>query len=365
MVMAETGDETLEGSWRAFVEGVRVAGEQLAAAPGLDAVERADGFRALLRALNNQLGRFEVDRERPELVEFNGHRQKMFMDNPDFRYFVADIRDDRRYRIRGKRGGAVYLSVTVYASATRSETAAVARIDSDTIDFDPDGSFEVHLSPEPDSDDHNALGLPGGASAVWVRFFHDDVANDELGACRIEACAPAPPEPPIDPSRLAHRLRRLGSGMSVVPSVFEHAIREDLASPNEVRVWSEMVGGAAFTEPNIAYLRGSWSLGDDEMLVIEGAPPLCRYWNILLYSRFLNSLDFRSRRVSRTGATARLIDGRYRFVLAARDPGGPGDWLDTEGRRVGLFVMRFLQPESPPPLPSVRVSLVAPLDTAP
>src|SRR5690554_3480469 len=99
MTSAETGPER---AWTELVDGLRDAGERLAAATAdLDPLERADAFRALLRGLNNQLGRFEVDRERPELVPFNGWREKLFMDNPDFRYWVADIRDDRRYRIRG------------------------------------------------------------------------------------------------------------------------------------------------------------------------------------------------------------------------------------------------------------------------
>jgi hypothetical protein len=124
--------------------------------------------------------------------------------------------------------------------------------------------------------------------------------------------------------------------------------------PNEVRHWSEMAGGAAFTEPGIHYLRGAWQLADGEALVVEGEPPPCRWWNVLLYSRFLNSLDHRARSVSRTDATARLVDGRYRFVISGRDPGGGWDWLDTEGRPFGLFVFRFLQPDHEPELPTVR-----------
>jgi hypothetical protein len=94
-------------AWTALVDGLRDAGDRLArdTAP-LDAVEQADAFRALLRAMGNLLGRLEVDRERPELVAFNGWRQKFLMDNPDFRYWVADVRADRRYRITGNRGDA-------------------------------------------------------------------------------------------------------------------------------------------------------------------------------------------------------------------------------------------------------------------
>ena len=116
-----------------------------------------------------------------------------------------------------------------------------------------------------------------------------------------------------------------------------------------------MAGGAAFTEPDIHYLRGSWQLGSDEALVIEGDPVPCRYWNAILYSRFLNTLDHRCRNVSCTDGTVDLVDGRYRLIVAGRDPGGPGNWLDTEGREFGIFALRFLQPESEVQLPDVRV----------
>lgn len=109
-----------------------------------------------------------------------------------------------------------------------------------------------------------------------------------------------------------------------------------------------------YTEPGIHYLRGGWQLASDEALLIEGELVDCRYWNILAYNRFLNSLDYRHRRVSYTGATATVVGGRYRFVLAAENPGADdADWIDTEGRPEGIIVLRFLQPQQPPQLPTV------------
>jgi len=345
---------SVEESWAALVEGLRVAGERLAAQTGdLDPRERADGYRALLRALNNQLGRFEVDRERPELLAFNGWREKLLMDNPDFRYWVADVRDDRRYRVTGSLGDAVYQSITAYAGGRVADAAATARIDSDRLTIDADGCFELILSRErPAHGDW--LALPEGAQAVWVRQFHRDAAVERLGWCRIDTLDDPTVPPNIDVDRFERQLQRLGQTMSTFPQIFAAAVAVDRERPNEIRHWSEMTGGAAFTEPDIHYLRGAWELDEHEALVIEGPVMPCRYWNVLLYSRFLNSLDYRYRRVSRTSGNATLVDGRYRFVLAARDPGGHGDWLDTEGRKFGLFVMRWLQPKNVPTLPSVR-----------
>ncbi len=347
-------------AWGALVEGLRAAGAQLAAdTADLGPEVQADGYRALVRALNNQLGRFEVDRDRAELVPFNGWREKMFLDNPDFRYWVADIRDSRRYRISGAIGDAVYTSITVYSRSGGIDTAAAtSRIDSDSLAVDAAGRFTVTLSPD-DAGDGPAdggdwLALPEGATAVWVRQFHHDAARDRLGWCRIDPVDELDVPPGIDPDTFGRHLTRLGHSIAAFPAIFAASVRDDLAHPNEVRHWSEMVGGAAFTEPNIHYLRGSWQLDEGEALVVEGRPPPSRYWNVLLYSRFLNSLDHRSRPVTLTDGRAHLVEGRYRLIISATDPGGAGDWLDTEGRDVGLFVFRFLQPEHEPELPSIR-----------
>lgn len=351
-------------AWQAFVEGLRQAGEHLATDTELlDEIERADGFRALVRALHNQLARFEVDRDRPELVPFNGWRQKFFMDNPDFRYWVADVRDDRRYVISGNRGASDFLSITAYAGSGTTTAGATSRLDADALTFSPDGTFRVVVGGE-QPDEGDWLPLPGGANALWVRQFHGDVRADELGWCEISPLDDVTtPTPPIDPGRFAHQLRRLGSTMSLVPGVFRAAAAADLEHLNEIRHWSEMTGGAVYTEPGIHYLRGGWELGPGEALVLDGPVVPCRYWNVLLHSRFLNSLDHRTRRVSRTGATARVTDGRYRFVLSGEDPGaGAFDWLDTEGRPFGIVVLRWLHPAVEPELPTVTRCRIGELD---
>lgn len=351
--------KAVDEAWAQLVDGIRSGGDRIAALTAdLDDAERGDGYQALLRAVNNQLSRFETDRAQPELVFFNGWREKYFMDNPDFRYWVADIAGDRRYEISGTIGDSVYQSVTVYAT-DGTVTTASARIDSTDLDIDADGRFAITLSVAP-PDRGNWLPLPEDAAMVWVRHFHTDVSRDRLGECRIDVLDAPGPAPRPDPGDIARRLRRLSRAVTMLPDVFAASWKAEAATPNRLRHWSEMRGGAAFTEPGIHYLRGSWRLEPGEALLLEGPVVPCRYWNILLYSRYLNSLDFRTRSVSRTSGTARLHDGRYRFVIADRDPQMEVDWLDTEGRPFGLIVMRWLHPEGEVPLPEVRkISLKA------
>ena len=350
------GDPTSPAdAWEAFAAGLSAAGRAMAAhVEGLSAEEQADGFRALLRSLNNQLGRFEVDRDRPEAVPFNGWREKFFMDNPDFLYRVIDIDGERRYRLTGHVGDAVHTSITAYSATGIVDAGASARLDHDSLALDGDGRFEVIASRDrPESG--TWLPLPEGSNVIWVRSFYDDVHHDRHGDVTIEPLDATEPPPLIEPARFAHRLGRLGKGVGATVRGIEVSVAADLARPNEVRVWEEMVGGAAFTEPEIHYQRGAWRLAPGEGLELRIDPVPCRYWNLMLYSRFLNSLDHRNRPVSLTGGRAVAeADGSVRVVLSAADPGA-ANWLDTEGREFGIFVLRWLQPASTPDLPAVRV----------
>ncbi|MEZ5376020.1 MAG: DUF1214 domain-containing protein [Acidimicrobiales bacterium] len=342
-------------AWQAMVDGLAAAGRAMADhVADLSPAEQADGFRALLRSLNNQLGRFEVDRADPELVPFNGWREKFFMDNPDFHYWVADIDDGRRYRLTGRIGDASYTSITAYAAGGIIDASAASRLDQDSLELEADGSFEVMVSRE-QPPAGNWLPLPQGANSIWVRSFYDDVHRDAHGEVHIEALDSASVPPLIDTDRFVHRLQRLGKGARSTVRGISTSVAEDLARPNEVRVWEEMQGGAAFTEPGIHYQRGAWQLGERQALEIRLTPVECRYWNLMLYSRFLNSLDHRHRPVSLTGARAIAEDdSSVRVLLSATDP-GEGNWLDTEGRPFGIFVVRWLHAETAPQLPELRV----------
>lgn len=338
--------------WRNLIAGLSAAGDDIAVSTAdLDDTDRTDAQLALVRALNNLLGRVESGREAPELLPFNGWRQKFFMDNPDYRYWITDIRDDHEYRLSGNVGDSVYQSITVYAGRDIASTTAVARLDSDDLVVDDGGNFEIKLS----NSDGTAFNLPPGSTSVWVRYVHNSVSPNRLGWCEIATTTQTSAGEPADTGHLDRDLSRLGGFLGQLPKLLALSVAADIKAPNSVRHWSAMTGGAAFTEPGIHYLRGVWQLDPDEALVVEGPPASCRHWNIVLYNRFLNSLDYRHRVISRTAASSSITDGRYRFVLADRNPHVAGyDWLDTAGRRFGLFVMRFLQPETEPELPVVR-----------
>jgi hypothetical protein len=346
-------------AWQKLVDGLAAAGRRMNDGTAtLSTAERADGFRALARALANQLGRLEVDDAQPELAPFNLWRQKFYMDNPDCRYWVAELASGGCYRIDGSAHDAAFTSVNVYAGSAL-DARTVARITSDDFACDADGRFTLTLGGDPEAAVGQWMPIPGGANMLWVRQFYDLPPRHEH-TCSIRRVDATAVPPLIEPGRFAHRLHNLGKSLDTAPRVIAHGGRPP-ESVNAVREWSEMQGGAVYTEPGIHYQRGAWQLAPDEALVLEGEMAPARHMSVLLYSRFLNSLDFRNRTVSLTGPRiATDAAGRFRIVLAGSNP-GVANWLDTEVRPYGLFVIRWLQPARTPLLPTARVVPVASL----
>ena len=187
-----TGD--VAASWEALVESLAEAGRRMDDAPRrLGPEERADGFRALARALSNQLGRLEADDASPELAPFNLWRQKFYMDNPDCLYWVAEVAPGGCYRIDGVARHAVFTSVNVYAGSSL-QAQTVARITSDELVCDEQGRFRLTLGGDPQAAAGQWVDIPAGANMVWVRQFYDEPDRMD-GSCtitRLDAVAPPP-----------------------------------------------------------------------------------------------------------------------------------------------------------------------------
>ena len=118
-----------------------------------------------------------------------------------------------------------------------------------------------------------------------------------------------------------------------------------------------------------AYLQTRYEIGPDQALIMRGRFPRCRFANVVLWNRFLQTFEFRDRRVSLNRKQIRLDDGSadglegpYTIVLAARDPGPKyPNWLDTVEHSNGTIFWRILLPEGQTPKPKCRVVKLADL----
>jgi len=338
-----------------------------------------DGHRLLLHLLAAATDLYyESDPERPVFAPMVSPTRKFLGDNPDARYYLAPLRADLGYRIRGNVGSAAYTSFTFQAGDENGVAGRIFATRNHTeFDVARDGSYELVLGP--DASGRNAVRLEPGAVSVTTRHYYENEVSAQLDpALRVELSIeplrdPGPPPAPDD-AESARRIR-LAAGF-----VRQATVAMPPRDPKQQPAWVSTVpnqlgepsaatsGGkgeaTAWAAVDNSYSMGTYLLAPDEALVIEGKLPPCTFANVVLWNRWMASYEFRSRRIS---ANRRQMDpgpdGSYRLVVAHRDPGVP-NWLDTEERPTGTIFWRFLLPQSRPSRPRTKVVPVASLAKA-
>jgi hypothetical protein len=337
--------DVLRDADQTFLDGPRAVADDVSA---------LEGYRWLTEVLGVALDCYLwADPARPEFVKIVGPTRKFGGDNPDAYYYFAPLDPARTYRVRGRMGDAVYLSLCVYGGPTdgRWSNRLVSSLNDRQMRLGADRGFEVVLSPKEHPGDW--LELAPDAVCVVTRDYLLDPRRGAQASYTIEAVEPAPPPPPLADADLARRLRCTANflrdllNICPIPTPFE---------PNTVtepyRQQQVTYGWAA---PDVVYALGRYQLGDDEALVIEGRSPPCAFWSLCLWNPYLQTYDYRYERVTVNGGeVAYEADGSWRLVVAPRDPGHP-NWLSTAGHRQGVLWFRwFLADEMPPP-PRTRV----------
>ena len=99
----------------------------------------------------------------------------------------------------------------------------------------------------------------------------------------------------------------------------------------------------------IHYSFGFFELGPDDALIVDASPPDARFWDVQLYNMgWFETLDFANRVTSLNHTQGHLSpDGRFRAVVAHRDPGVP-NWLDTQGYEQGMITFRWISARTDP-----------------
>jgi hypothetical protein len=223
---------------------------------------------------------------------------------------------------------------------------------------DAEGRYEVVLSP--DRRDGPWLRLAPDATSLITRHYYERRVSiacepDVPVPLRIEPLDDPGPPPPLDDATLAARLRAL-AGFVRGNTLGMPAPGQGPAYPFVSRVPNVLPRPASFGDSGVAawgavdvhYAMAPFLLQPDQMLVMEGRLPPCRFANVMLWNMHLQTLEYRFRRTSLNRAQMRLADdGGFRIAIAHRDPGVP-DWLDTEGHVLGLIFWRFVLPETEP-----------------
>jgi hypothetical protein len=336
-----------------------------------DAADVADGHRLLIHQLDTALALyFELDPRHPDWRRIVTPHRKALGDNTDAIYFQTAVDPALAYRVTGNIAGAVYTSFTVEAGATegRYSTRTAGVLNDTDFDIAPDGSYEIFLGgPERD---RNWLALPDDAALIVTRHYFEEpepaaADPDRVIPLTIEPlqAQPAPPRPSDE--SIAIGIRRMTTFMR--GRTVEQPPRGSVPLPSWVGTTPnvfprpEAPGDMAFAAFDAAYCASTYALGPDEALVITGRWPKCRFANVCLWNRFLQTYDFMHRRVGLNRSNTTLeADGSFRMVIAHEDPGVP-NWLDTEGRPTGQVYWRFFLPEEEVETPQATVVKLADL----
>ena len=291
------------------------------------------------------------DPDNPRFVDIVGPYKKWGGDNADASYMYAPLDPTRTYLVRGRRGDAVYLSLTVYGGPNdgRYSERIVATVNDRELDIAPDGTFELVLSPEPH--DGNWLRLEPDAVCAITRDYLVDPVGQRRADWHIEAGDP-PPTVRVEDADLARRFRAAATWVREQATI----VPLPLGDPNTVDepypVPQTTFGWAA---GDAAYAMGAFALAADEMLVIEGRSPECAFWNLCLWNQFLHTYNYDYERVTINGGQVEYEpDGSWRIVVAHRDPGA-ANWVSTQGHDRGRIWFRWFLPAETPARPTTRV----------
>jgi hypothetical protein len=327
----------------------------------IDEVTAAEGYRYLTHLLTVGVEHhLEGDPARPAFTRIVSPQRKVLGDNPDAIYHWSRIDGARTYHIRGFLDGAAYTSFTIHG--VDPDGGSMERVIADLSDRDfevgPDGRYEVVLSPE--RQPGSWIRLEPDATSVVTRHYFErarSVAADPDASVRlrIDAESDAGAAPPWSDREMAARLRRVAAfvrantlGMPApgkAPAYsFVSRVPNVLPRPASFRA----SGAATLGAVDIHYAMSPFVLGPDDALVMEGRLPACRFANVMLWNMHMQTLEYRSHRISLNRAQMKTDpDGSFRIVVAQRDPGEP-NWLDTEGHSIGTIFWRFVLPESEP-----------------
>jgi hypothetical protein len=348
-------------TWAEQMEALKPVGKhllELAERDDTDARRTEMNQYVLGAVANGYLNYVRADPARPTFTPLWNYAFNYGGPNPDYAYMFTLIDPKGTYRITGYRGTSRFVEITqqsgdftsraVYDATAKNSPAPTNDLDQLTIG--KDGYFSVILSGE------RPAGYTGDwwplapttmsllmrkAMADWKREIDPRIAIDRLDEA-----------PPLTAEQMAARFSNLKNWVATRIESEIGLVRyyRENHGVNTIKKSQLMAAAAPFKGQ--VYLDGGFEFREDEALVLETVvPKQCRYWQILLADDRFAVIDWVNRQSSLNDTQARLdADGKFRAVIAAKDPGVP-NWLDSAGEKRGLIQMRWNRcSEAPDPV---------------
>ena len=170
------------------------------------------------------------------------------------------------------------------------------------------------------------------------------------------------------PPQVSWTDQRVATKMRAVKNFIQKHSTELEQDPTQAPSWFSFVlntfgDPAIFRDVNtggvgavdIAYTAAPFQLANDEALIIEGLMPTCKFANVVLWNRYLQTFDYvthqtslnRAKMISLTNQHEKI--GQYSIILSHVRPSNKilqqYDWLDTMKKNGGTIFFRFLLPD--------------------
>jgi hypothetical protein len=381
-----------QAAWNRFADALKQIGDKIVAPTGARGErERAEGYRYLLRLISagHDL-EMESDRRHPELRRMMTPIRKFKGDGTDTIYREAKLDENLVYRMTMRRGDELFFSATVYAYDESDAYYIVDHLIDEDIVWDNvfgERIAEIYLSEKRPDDVRNWIALKGRRPILFTREYFQEFAHGvDAGRLRsagmnLECLSEVSPLEPYDEEQLEAGLERVidfiadATDVSLGLSIFIGLNRIEYQGKGEAGT-SERKGSMTRIEegelildedsseqytpeelaamidpklvknnlpgPGIQYIGGSFKLAPDETIVVEGKDVPCRYWNLQILTRYLESGDYRHYKVGISNREVKFDpDGAFRIYAAGEDP-GTVNWISTQGYEHGQILVRTL-----------------------
>jgi len=353
--MSQDYEQTLRAAWNNFCDELKSAGDiAFRETAASNPVDRAAAVRLLSRNIGLAL-MFEFenkDPKHPELLHYFNPIRKQGGDNTDALYVGAPINGVDTYRITGKRGTSRYFGVTVVEKGDTPWGGGVASVlFGDQFKVEPDGSFELFLSPDPHPG--NWLKTTPNSFRVTFRQFFADWEGEEPMDARIDILTGDGKPPVLTPEDVSDGLGAAAHWVKWSVTYWADMIEKWKVQPNRFLSYRQLddnkIDATPGGEPMIAY----WMLPTDEAIIVKVKPPKAKYWALEFGNYWWETMDYRYR-LSSTNCHHAVLedDGELLVVISHDDPGLP-NWLDPSGHSEGYMTFRWMLAESAP-VPSAQ-----------
>ena len=350
-----------DAGFDAVIKALRDLGDQVKAQTEPGSVDRAQGYRFVLRRLEMHNDAFlpENDAWHPVIDRCPTKLCKYGFDNPDAIYnMVKPLDPALTYRLKGNRGTVPYITFQQFSmGGGRFNTGG--QLESKDLVLDAKGNFEIVLGPQNTGNHPNFIQMaPGQSSQLLIRQMMGNWLTDTEASLAIEVIDPAPgtprSAPVLDMARFEAGAKALAQFIAQTGPLYRKII---LAEPvNQFEAAYEQIDDGGF--PTNFKNTMQYDVGADEAVLIEIPAVEAAWHNIQLGTLWGEAPDYATRLISHNITQAwKDKDGVLRYVIAQTDPGTP-NWLDAAGNPRGGVFIRWQTPVGEVQKPKVtRVKL--------